>query len=74
MSILVLELGAKVAQPAQFTRATSEEVGTTCVGVEVDGMAKGMISGRVCSRASSLGGTASKSIDTWKDCFARTIL
>ena len=54
ISILALELGAKVAQLAQFSRATSEVVGIICDGEGADGIARGTISGSTCSNASSL--------------------
>ena len=52
--ILAVGFGAKVEQLAQFFRATSEVVGIICDEEGADGIAKGTISGRTCSNASSL--------------------
>lgn len=54
ISIMALELGAKVAQLAQFSRATSEVVGIICDGEGADGIARGTISGSACSKTFSL--------------------
>ena len=54
IKILAVGFGAKVAQLAQFFRATSEVVGIICDVAGADGIAKGTISGRTCSKASSL--------------------
>ena len=52
--ILAVEFGAKVEQLVQFFRATSEVVGIICDEEGADSIAKGTISGRTCSKGSSL--------------------